>query len=791
MAPEDLGRAVTAGRELAGLVGDSDPGLLSSLALVMFEWFSQTRDPDDLRLAVDLGRRSVRTAAERVDEQTRRLANLFAAELVLAEQTELIADYDTAIATAHAAVELFDDADSARAKHLGNLAAAWCGRFQRSGSEDDLRQALQHARAALRGADESEKIQCCAILLAVLAYRLDRFDDLAALDEAVKLLDDGWHVDLAWLNSVRELVGALQRRGDELAIDPHIVDTLLPALNEGLLRASVEMASEGANRRSTMLLDLAMTLVDLAEFIGGAPNLTLYQGLRGQVLLRQWQINGVRGDLDTAIDLLIKAASEAASSAPEWASQTFKDAAFLLYRRYRRRRHRADLEEACQHLERALVLAGDEADERSSIQAMLHDFRRHLAKPPMMMIHSDLGEVDRENLASPHGTAVVHDWNSGEPRESGLSWVHADESDDTADVSASPRVLFLRTFNDDNSGYVVINSLAAALDDGAGRIEIVSDQRDRDAIEHHWSAAFGARPSSERIDFITAPREGWRRVVLERMAATDVIVLHLSPKDVDFPEFPFGPSVNQIPTGEDFWKEYVNAPMSRPITGPGLLREVSYINRTNMLPITVVVCDERYQGTLNDLIALSGAMGDATDLAGNFITPRLAAIDKQVGHLRTAYRGISFQRREDVPVLPDLAAAIRRALADMRAEKITRRPMPWRLQDLSGRTSEPRGLPPDNKAKIVAFSDVEDVLFLPQGEITEISHGEMLTVLDREAIAHGCPYCQAPIDRIFFFVDGLKTVKERSEAGLSHVRARCQICGRRSSYQGDGYLQWS
>jgi hypothetical protein len=206
------------------------------------------------------------------------------------------------------------------------------------------------------------------------------------------------------------------------------------------------------------------------------------------------------------------------------------------------------------------------------------------------------------------------------------------------------------------------------------------------------------------------------------------------------------------------------------------------------LPITVVVCDERYQETLNDLIALSGAMGDTTDLAGNLITPRLAAIDKQVGYLSRAYRGISFDRGEDAPVLPRLAAAIRGTLAGMRVEETARRPPPWRLRDLSGRTAEPRRLPPDNKTKIVAFSDVEDVLFLPQGEITEISRGEMLTILDREAIAHGCPSCRAPVDRIFFFVDGLRTTEERTESGLSHVTGRCQVCGRRSTYEGDGYL---
>jgi hypothetical protein len=274
--------------------------------------------------------------------------------------------------------------------------------------------------------------------------------------------------------------------------------------------------------------------------------------------------------------------------------------------------------------------------------------------------------------------------------------------------------------------------------------------------------------------------------VLERMFAADAIVLYLSPKDVDFPEFPFADAKHQIATGEEMRNALVDAPMSRPITGPGLLREVAYLNRANMLPITVLVCGEQYQGTLNDLIALAGAMGDATDLAGNLLTPRFTATDKQVGHLHKAFRGIGFQPGETAS---ELGAAIRTALADLRAAGITRQPVPWRLRDLWGRSPEPRNLPPDNAAKIIEFSDVEELLFLPEGEITEISRDEMLVVLDREAIAHGCPYCRAATDRIFFFVEGLHSARELAETELSTVRARCQVCGRRSSYLGFGHLE--
>ena len=97
--------------------------------------------------------------------------------------------------------------------------------------------------------------------------------------------------------------------------------------------------------------------------------------------------------------------------------------------------------------------------------------------------------------------------------------------------------------------------------------------------------------------------------------------------------------------------------------------------------------------------------------------------------------------------------------------------------------------PPDNAAKLIEFTDVEELLVLPAGEITEISHDQMLVVLHREAIAHGCPHCRAATDRIFFFVEGLHTARELAETELSTARARCQVCGRRSSYLGLGHLE--
>jgi hypothetical protein len=84
---------------------------------------------------------------------------------------------------------------------------------------------------------------------------------------------------------------------------------------------------------------------------------------------------------------------------------------------------------------------------------------------------------------------------------------------------------------------------------------------------------------------------------------------------------------------------------------------------------------------------------------------------------------------------------------------------------------------PDNELRVIAFTDVESIFFIPSGKITEISHAEMLRILSREAIRTGCPYCRGPtdIERMFFYTDAQQDLP----------RARCQVCACKSSLWGD------
>src|SRR5205814_10586883 len=120
--------------------------------------------------------------------------------------------------------------------------------------------------------------------------------------------------------------------------------------------------------------------------------------------------------------------------------------------------------------------------------------------------------------------------------------------------------------------------------------------------------------------------------------------------------------------------------------------------------------------TLDDLIALGGTMGDTTDVHGNLVTPRLTAIDKQVGHLRKASRGITYRHPPNGgALLPEFAAALAPALLEIIAGRGSRERPAVELNNLIGTSTEPRRLPPDGELKIVAFTNVEEVLFLPPG----------------------------------------------------------------------------
>jgi hypothetical protein len=202
-----------------------------------------------------------------------------------------------------------------------------------------------------------------------------------------------------------------------------------------------------------------------------------------------------------------------------------------------------------------------------------------------------------------------------------------------------PRVLFVRTARHDPRNVVVLTTLASAVQD-LSRVEVVGDPRDLHTMEGEPIAAAAGE---------------------QRIVTADAIVLHVSPKDIDFPDFPFTrvPPPRTSDLGDAVQGD-------RPLAGRGLLREIGVLHTLGRLPDTIVVVDRQYQPALDDLIALGGILGEATDEHGIPVTPRLSAADRQVGLLREAFRGITYAYDPSaVPPLPHLAGALRTAVEDV------------------------------------------------------------------------------------------------------------------------------
>jgi hypothetical protein len=783
-AAGDLELVVETAREVCRLARPPENLDLSQLCYFLRLRYQRWHDVADLEEAAAAGRRSVQGPSRDQDELALCLSHLFDAVTALAEDpaTGSPEVFDEAVAVAERAVQLFHVTSRVPALHAANLVTALRSRSQGTGRQADLDRAISWGQRALDigpPGDPEGLGRLQASLVAALTLRFRQSGDDAALDQALALLQHG-RLDPSpdLLETLGGLIGALGERLGGRAADRYrrVRDALLTQYEQGLTLVTAQMMEDAAQARDLVPLDSAIGLINEGARLGGATRRPLYVGLGGEVLIRRWQITLARPDLDTAIDLLIEASSSETDE--ELAGQHAKLAGQALMWRFRRRRRADDLAAAERQLRRAAALTpAREKETHDELRALSRAIRDVTTTPPPVS-RPGVAEADREDLSSPHALANQQAWNEGRPRTSGLTWLRTREREegatvppDRADDTDSRRVLFLRTFPGDDSSYVILNSLALALGQ-SDVVEIVGDAAERPLVDQHWRLAFGAdaRPG-HRVSLITPTDQGGRREVLERISRADAIVLFISPRDADFPEFPFPPRGTKTDRGS-VWDDDGAEPLARPLTSQGLLREICYLSRLQRLPHTVVVCAAQYQAALDDLIALAGLAA-----AGDPVTPALTAADKQAGQLRKAFRGLTCDRAGRREIMPGLARALRGALEAMLADEQSRPSPPWTPEQLSGTSPHPRRLPPDNEPKIIGSTDVADLYFIPSGQITEISLAELLSVLGYAAVRTGCPHCRGPIEKLFFYT---YTAQRRGEP-----RAICQVCGGAASLRGD------
>nr|WP_296073196.1 hypothetical protein [uncultured Actinoplanes sp.] len=269
----------------------------------------------------------------------------------------------------------------------GPLRDARLAMFRRTGDADHLDELVRLGGADLI-ADTSLTGDDLSMLCLRLRERYQRGGDVADLDAAVSC--GRRSVQLPYTGPV-ELARRLANLFDALGL----------RAADGQQREYLDEAVEVA--------DVAVELLARATEPAGGPAGAL-SGLRGEFLVRRWQITHVRGDLDAGIDQLI-AAGDAAQAGNAPAARHRQAAAEALMRRFRRRRHAGDLDAADQQLR----LAGTAAD--PVLRQAVVTARNH---PPRLFVQPG----DGEGMPSPHALANLHAWNSGEPRTSGLTWVH-------------------------------------------------------------------------------------------------------------------------------------------------------------------------------------------------------------------------------------------------------------------------------------------------------------------------------------------------------------------------------
>ncbi|WP_344511756.1 hypothetical protein [Dactylosporangium maewongense] len=273
------------------------------------------------------------------------------------------------------------------------------------------------------------------------------------------------------------------------------------------------------------------------------------------------------------------------------------------------------------------------------------------------------------------------------------------------------------------------------------------------------------------ITFVECTYEEWKRVIHHEISTADCVLLYIAPKEDDFP------TMKGREAAFPRMERYYSSPFKDLVTGSGLLREVLYLDRLQMIERTIIICNEEDTSYIESMIALTSTntlFFMSTAQGPRAPTPRLWALDRQLARLRHAAGTVPFTSHDTASIRSRFASNLRRQVK--RAIK--------RQSDGHGRTEamdpsaplpinvsdDPRRLPPDGELKIVSHTNVEDLIVIPNGEIMEVPPRKAQDMLSGRATRKGCPTCKGAVERIFFYIYGLRWNPDE------HVRAKCQRC---------------
>ena len=355
-------------------------------------------------------------------------------------------------------------------------------------------------------------------------------------------------------------------------------------------------------------------------------------------------------------------------------------------------------------------------------------------------------------------------------RRSGFEWL----GPQPLGTSSAKRILYLRAFRGAEIDCSFIDILALSVSN-LGRLVVIGTGDGETKLRKRWEDTSPDLSFDSILEYISSDADSWHPVAYEQVSRADCIVVHPSPTDIEYPLWQ--PPDKELDSITDFYQ----FPAENPVTGAGLLHELSYIDAFDRMRQTVLFCGESDYRRLEKLITEASLwLGDVALLSGGSLRPasvKIEALNKKLGALAKARSVVTFQQIELMSSAPWLCLRMEAAILQILAEGPGHTQSEEEAKAQLGVSKTARRLPPDMELKTIEFTRVEDLVFIPYGEIEEVDPKEINKMLGGEAFDRGCPYCYAQMDLIFFYKDKGDT-----------IRGKCQRCGRRSTVVGDMLL---
>lgn len=322
--------AVSTARSEAARVPLDDPDRFLydySLAESLRMLFERTSELAALRESIDLGRRVLRAKPDGSDQRYVFLLNHSVSARVMHQFTNDPELLDEAIAAGAAAVELVvseeSGAESLVASALANHALLLQARFDRTGDQTTLNEALATARQAERAAHPHTplSIACRYNLSTLLRNQFDRTGDLTALDEAIDIVREVLHAtppehpDAAQYQSsyVGHLHADFGRTGQVGALDEaiHLGEATVEATPKDhphrpmyLRNLAIAMMTKAEHTTDTFLADRAIAIQRLAvrTTVDSGDRKAGMLSTLGSTLATGYGLTGEDATLDEAVD---------------------------------------------------------------------------------------------------------------------------------------------------------------------------------------------------------------------------------------------------------------------------------------------------------------------------------------------------------------------------------------------------------------------------------------------------------------------------------------------------------